>query len=61
MRPGWKETVAGRWATLKTFFRFMWQQRLLWMIPLMVVLLLLGILLLVGQQTVLAPFIYTLF
>ena len=59
--PRWLEGMLGRVSIAQTFFRFMWQQRLWWMVPLMVVLLLLGALLLVGQQTALAPFIYTLF
>jgi len=53
--------LAGRLHGVGSFFRFLWQQRMLWMIPLVVVLFLLGVLLIVGQQTVLAPFIYTLF
>ena len=59
--PQWLQAVTGRFAITKTFFRFLWQQRLWWLIPLMIVLFVFGALPLIGQQTVLAPFIYTLF
>jgi len=57
----WRERFTGRLLVVGGFFRFLWQQRLWWMIPLVLVLFFLGALLLVGQQTALAPFIYTLF
>ena len=59
--PQWLQAVTGRFVIAKTFFRFLWQQRLWWLIPLMIILFVFGALLLIGQQTVLAPFIYTLF
>ncbi len=42
-------------------FGFLWQNKLWWLIPMMVTLLLLGLLLVLGQNPVIAPFIYTLF
>ena len=57
----WWETLTGRWAIVKSLFRFLWVQRLWWMIPLIVVLLLMGGLVLVAQHSALGPFIYTLF
>ena len=59
--PQWLQAVTGRFAIARAFFRFLWQQRLWWLIPLMIILFIFGALLLIGQQTVLAPFIYTLF
>ncbi len=58
---GFWNKLSGRLATVKSLFRFMWEQRLWWMIPMVTVLLLLGFLLFVGLQTPLGPFIYTLF
>ena len=59
--PQWLQSVTGRFAIAKTFFRFLWQQRLWWLVPLMIILFVFGALLLIGQRAVLAPFIYTLF
>lgn len=41
--------------------RFMWRQKMWWMIPMMVLLLALGLFLFVGLQTPLGPAIYALF
>ena len=57
----WTRRLASRWAIVGELFRFLWQQRLWWMIPMVTVLLLLGALLLFAQTSPLAPFIYTLF
>ena len=51
----------GRLAVARGLFRFLWQQRLWWMIPMVTILLLFGVLLLVAEHSVVAPFIYTLF
>ena len=53
--------LAGRWRVVRELLGLLWEQRLLWMIPLVLVLLLLGALLIVGQQSAIAPFIYTIF
>jgi len=50
-----------RMTVVRELFRFLWEQRLWWMIPLILVLLLFGALLFVAQQSAVAPFIYTLF
>ena len=57
----WWEGCKGRFAVLGSLCRFLWWQRLWWMFPIVLVLMLVGVLLIVGQQSVLAPFIYTLF
>lgn len=59
--PKWWAGVTGRFAIARMLFRFLWEQRLWWMIPLVTVLLLVGVLLIVAQQSAVAPFIYTLF
>lgn len=41
--------------------RFMLKRKKFWLLPIMVVMILLGALLVVGQGSVVAPFIYTLF
>ena len=58
----------GRFRSLRTrlgivgeLMSFLWQNKLWWLIPMMVTLLLLGLLLVLGQNPVIAPFIYTLF
>ena len=57
----WVRQLTNRLAVVRELFRFLWQQRLWWLIPMMVVLLLFGVLLLVAQTSPVAPFIYTLF
>lgn len=46
---------------IKEFYQFMKERKLLWLTPIFVILLLLSIFLLVVGESVLAPFIYTLF
>ena len=57
----WWNSLMGKAAVSKSLFRFLWTQRLWWMIPMMVVLLLFGTLLILAQQSVFFPFTYTLF
>lgn len=57
----WWNVLSGRMSVAGTLLRFLWSQRLWWMIPMVAILLLLGGLLLVAQQSAVAPFIYTLF
>lgn len=59
--PRWWDGVRGRLAVARSLLRFLWMYRLWWMIPLVSILLVFGALLLVAQQSVIAPFIYTLF
>lgn len=41
--------------------KFLWTNKLWWMIPMVVLLLAFGTLIVVGQHSAIAPFIYTLF
>ena len=59
--PRWWRGLMGRFVVARGLFRFLWQQRLWWMIPMVTILLLFGVLLLVAEHSVVAPFIYTLF
>ena len=56
----WLKRITGRASVVKSLFRFMWRQKLWWMIPIVVALLLIGALLLLAASTPLGPFIYTL-
>lgn len=53
--------IASRFGLFREFFRFLWRERLWWMIPLVVTLLLVGFLVIVSMNSAVAPFVYTLF
>lgn len=57
----WARRWMNRWMIVGELFRFLWRERLWWMIPMVAVLLLFGALLLLAQSAPLAPFVYTLF
>ena len=57
----WVRQIANRSSVIGELFKFLWQQRLWWLIPMMVVLVLFGVLLIFAQSSPIAPFIYTLF
>lgn len=46
---------------LKEFYDFVKVRKKYWLIPILTVLILFGLLIVLGQGTVVAPFIYTLF
>ncbi|HPO06268.1 MAG TPA: DUF5989 family protein [Candidatus Gracilibacteria bacterium] len=46
---------------LQEFFRFVWKRKLWWMAPLFLIMLVLSALIIFTQNSILAPFIYTLF
>jgi hypothetical protein len=46
---------------IKEFIEFLMQRKKFWLIPIILILILLGILLIAAQNSVVAPFIYTLF
>ncbi|MCX7190322.1 MAG: DUF5989 family protein [Methylotenera sp.] len=46
---------------LKEMFSFLRKRKKLWLAPIFIVIVILGALLILGQGSVLAPFIYTLF
>jgi hypothetical protein len=45
---------------VKELFRFLWKQKLWWLIPLLSVLILLSLFFIFAQATTIAPFIYPL-
>jgi len=47
-----------RFRIVREFFRFLWDEKLYWLIPIAVILLLLGLLAVFGHATGLSPFIY---
>lgn len=53
--------VTQRVGIMGEFFGFLWRQKLWWMIPMFGVIFVFGLLLVLGQNSALAPFIYTLF
>lgn len=57
----WIRRLSSRASIIRDFCRFLWQQRLWWMIPMVLVLLVFGLLILFAQSAPVAPFIYTLF
>jgi len=46
---------------IKEFIVFLMQRKKIWLIPLITIMVLFGLLLITAQNSVLAPFIYTLF
>ena len=54
-------SLRGMLGTLQELFRFMWKQKLWWLIPMVLVLLLFVVLIVLGSSTPAGPFIYTLF
>ena len=57
----WIRSLKSRVSILNELFRFLWSQRLWWLIPLVMVLVIFGVLLLIAQSSPIAPFVYTLF
>lgn len=55
------KNALGRFSIAHDLLKFLWKERLWWLIPLIIVLLVLAILMIFAQSSVLAPFIYTLF
>ena len=46
---------------IKEFIKFLMQRKKFWLLPIILIMLLFGILLITAQNSVVAPFIYTLF
>lgn len=46
---------------IKQLFYFLWRQKKYWLIPIIMLLVLLIILVVMGENSVVAPFIYSLF
>ncbi len=55
------KTVQTRMGIVGQLFRFLWQQKLWWMMPMVLVLLLFSVLIFFAHGTAVSPFIYTLF
>lgn len=53
--------IGSRLETVRELFRFLWRQKLWWLMPMVGVLVLVGFLLVFAQGSAVAPFIYTLF
>lgn len=60
MKNLWNSLKIGG-ATIGRLFRFLWQNKLWWLIPMIGVLLILFIILIFAQSSPLGPFIYVLF
>ncbi len=50
----------GKVGIIRQLFGFLWKQRMFWLIPIILVLILLIILVVIGENSVIAPFIYSL-
>ena len=61
-RSGLHKTVLGmgKVGIIRQLFGFLWKQRMFWLIPIILVLILLIILVVIGENSVIAPFIYSL-
>ena len=46
---------------IREFIKFLMQRKKFWLVPIIVIMMLFGILLIIAQNSVVAPFIYTLF
>lgn len=53
--------IKSRLSIVADLFRFLWQNKLWWLLPVVVVLLVVGALVLFAQGTTVAPFVYTIF
>lgn len=56
-----KRGAAAKAEVFRDLLRFLWREKLWWMIPMVLVLLAAGLLVVVAQSSAVAPFIYTLF
>jgi len=54
-------SIGNRSGTIKELFRFLWENKLWWIIPFVVVLVVFGILVVFAQASPVSPFIYALF
>jgi competence protein ComGC len=50
-----------RYEIIKQLFAFLKKEKKFWLYPIIIVLILLGILIVLGESSVVAPFIYSLF
>lgn len=66
--PRWRQAdvsrlneLLRRGSTVRELVRFLWREKLWWLVPMVVVLVAVGALLVFAQGSALAPFVYTLF
>ncbi len=57
----WLRQLANRCAILTELVRFLWTERLWWLIPMVAILVVFAALFLLAQSAPIAPFVYTLF
>lgn len=57
----WWRAVAVRFSIVKRLFRFLWENKLWWLMPMILVLVIFFLILIFAQSSPLGPFIYTLF
>jgi uncharacterized membrane protein len=50
-----------RFKVISFLLRYLWKNKMWWLIPLMIVVLIFGLILILGQTTPLGPLIYTIF
>lgn len=55
------EELRSRLLTVRDLFRFLWDQRMWWLIPMVFLLLIVGAVIIFAQGSAVAPFVYTLF
>lgn len=55
------KSILLRFTVARDLLRFIWKERIWWMMPIVLTLLIVGALLIFAQTSPVAPFIYTLF
>ena len=58
---GWIRDAVRRLGVVGGLFRFLWRERLWWMIPLLLALVAVAALIVLGSNPAAVPFVYTLF
>lgn len=55
------KNISGRFFIVRSLLRFLWENKLWWMIPLILVLIVFFAIIIFAQSSPLGPFIYTIF
>lgn len=53
--------MKNKFKIVRLFFKFLKEKRVYWLYPIVLVLVIIGVLIVLGEGSVLAPFIYSLF
>jgi uncharacterized membrane protein len=61
MLEKFKSNFIIRFKVIGFLLRYLWKNKMWWLIPLMIVVLIFGLILILGQTTPLGPLIYTIF